>query len=526
MTRGVCTNLPSACAKAAARTLLPCDDPSARCPDCGAALLPVGDGVAAGGRTPVARLLAPALLVAVALGGAGWWLSQTPSGGEAAAAVAQADATIERQPPAAGPRATAAVVIDEAPPAGAARAPLAGLGGPLGEDLSAAFLSAEKRAGHADGAHGIGAAAMQRIAPFAEDQQAGDVLVARDALVVVVHPDSPLRQLSRVLLRDLLAGRVRDGQRIGAPPGAPVLHLQAGAVEALLARQVLGEATLAGGVIRHDGEAALLAAVAADPHAIGVVARSALGSSGAQAVALTDTLGDAWLPTAEAVAAERYPLTHRLVLRPVEAAAPAAPALQRLAAFLTGSVAQTRLAAHGWVSVMPALLDTGALAPSAAAGSASRWPRDYLALTRSARPLAGRVAFAAGSDELDSVAQADVERIAAHLKARPSGAGPATVVVLGMANDPGGFCGNRTLSDRRASRVADALGERGVTVRVARGVGRIAAQSAPTVEEGALDRRVEVWLADGPVQPPGPFKCTPGPAYARSERGDLGGDRL
>lgn len=534
MTRGVCTNLPSACAKAAARTLLPCDDPSARCPECGAALLPVGDGGAASGRTPVVRLLVPALLVAVALGGAGWWLSQAPSGGETAAAapvpaaVAQADATIERQPPAAGPRAAAAAVADA--PAGGALAPLAGLGEGLGGDLSAAFLAAETGAGHAGGAGEIGAAAVQRIAPFAEDQQAGDVLVARDALVIVVHPDSPLRQLSRPLLRDLLAGRVRDGQRVGALPGTPVIHLPAGgaagAVEVLLARQVLGEATLAGGVIRHDGEVALLAAVAADPHAIGVVARSALGSSSARAVALTDTLGDAWLPTAEAVAAERYPLAHRLVLRPAEATAASTPALQRLSAFLIGSVAQTRLAAHGWVSVMPALLDPGALAPSVAAGSASRWPRDYLALTRSARPLAGRIAFVAGSDALDGVAQADVDRLAAHLKTRPAGAGPATVVVLGMANDPGGFCGNRMLSDRRAARVAEALGERGVTVRVARGVGRIAAQSAAKPEEGALDRRVEVWLADGPVQPPGPFKCTPGPAYARSERGDPGGGRF
>ena len=536
MTRGVCTNLPSACSKAAARTLLPCDDPAARCPECGAALLAVADGAAAGPGAPMLRLLTPALLVAIALGVGGWWLSHGQTGGATVAAtpapnaVAQAAATIERQPPGAGPVAATSAGPEAAPAstavaheAGAVLAPLAGLGASLGGDLSAAF-----RAIRPGGAGEIGAAALLRIAPFAEDQQPGDVLVARDALVVVVHPDSPLRQLSRSLLRDLLAGRVREGQRVGAAPGAPVIHLPAGAsVEALLKRQVLGEAAVAGGAMRHDGVAALLTAVQADPHAIGIVPRSALGSSGARAVALTDTLGDAWLPTAEAVAAERYPLTYRLVLRsPGEAAAASASAPQTapsaLAVFLTGSVAQTRLAAHGWVSVVPALLDPGALVPSVAAGSTSRWPRDYLALTRSARPLAGRVAFAAGSDELDGIAQADVDRLAAHLKAQPAGAGPATVVVLGMANDPGGFCGNRALSDRRANRVAEALGERGVTVRVARGVGRIATQSAPTAEEGALDRRVEVWLADAPVQPPGPFKCTPGPAYARSERGDGG----
>jgi phosphate transport system substrate-binding protein len=540
MTRGVCTNLPTACSKAAARTLLPCDDPAARCPECGAALLAVADGVAVGtAGSPVLRLLTPALLVMIALGVGGWWLSHGQTGDTTVAAtsapnaVAQAAATLERQPPGAGPVAVASAAPVAAPASaaegdgagGAVLAPLASLGTSLGGDLSTAFQST--RSGAVAG--GIGAAALQRIAPFAEDQQPGDVLVARDALAVVVHPDSPLRQLSRPLLRDLLAGRVREGQRIGAAPGAPVIHLPAGSpVEALLKRQVLGEAAVASGATRHDGVAALLAAVQADPHAIGVVPRSALGSSGARAIALTDTLGDAWLPTTEAVAAERYPLTHRLVLRssgeavPASASAPL-PSPSPLAAFLTGSVAQTKLAAHGWVSVMPALLDPGALVPSVAAGATSRWPRDYLVLTRSARPLAGRVAFAAGSDELDGVAQADVDRIAAHLKAQPAGSGPATVVVLGMANDPGGFCGNRALSDRRATRVAEALGERGVTVRVARGVGRIAAQSAPTAEEGALDRRVEVWLADGPVQQPGPFKCTPGPAYARSERGDGSG---
>jgi phosphate transport system substrate-binding protein len=44
-------------------------------------------------------------------------------------------------------------------------------------------------------------------------------LVARDALVVLVHPDNPIRGLTMDQLRAVFSGTVRDWSELGAPPG-------------------------------------------------------------------------------------------------------------------------------------------------------------------------------------------------------------------------------------------------------------------------------------------------------------------
>jgi phosphate transport system substrate-binding protein len=140
------------------------------------------------------------------------------------------------------------------------------------------------------------------------------------------------------------------------------------------------------------------------------------------------------------------------------------------------------------------------------AGAAVKLPKDYVALTRGAQLMTGRIGFAAESADLDAVAHVDVDRLARQLKEQASGT-PVSVVVLGVANDPGGFCANRALSDKRAASVAEALTAQGVQVRVVRGVGRFAPAAAVGADDAARDRRVEVWVSEAPVRQPGPFKC-------------------
>jgi phosphate transport system substrate-binding protein len=535
MSRGVCTNLPTACSQAAARALLPFPDQDARCPTCGAALLPVGDGASIGTGAGAVRWAASSLVVALALGaGWNWWSSEAASDGAmpvakvvpvspAVLAVAQAASALESEPPGVGtPNVFALHGMDA-------------LGPVLGTELMEAFLAQE---GHVEvhrslpdprgavlvsarrpgglrqdirlefdgGSAAPNDASLRRISSMSgTDLKDNQILVGMDALAVVVHPDNPMDRISLAQLRDLLSGRVVDGARLGGTAGPVRVNVRSEPADSgtLVVHQLLGSVSAGADLQRHDSDAALAQAVAADVHALGVVPLSAVGS--AKVLAVVDTFGSAWKPTLEAVATERYPLTHRLV---VQMPAAPSPVALRFAQFLAGPGAQTKLRSSGLAGAAPVLIDQAAAGPLSV-GAAVKLPKDYVALTRGAQLLTGRVGFDAESAELDAVAHVDVDRLARQLKELASSK-PVSVVVLGVASDPGGFCFNRSLSDKRAASVAEALTAQGVKVRVVRGVGRFAPSPAGGTDDAARDRRVEVWVSDAPVHQPAAFRCISG----------------
>lgn len=539
MSQGVCTNLPVACSQAAARAVLPCPDQDARCPTCGAALLPIGDGAGSGKGAGAVRWAASSLAVALALGaGWNWWPQGTleataqPAGAAAAVspavlAVAQAASALESEPPGVGtPNVFTLHGMDV-------------LGPMLSGELMEAFLTQE---GHVEvhrslpdprGAMLVSArrpgglrqdirlefdggsaapndASLRRVSSTSgADLKDNQVLVGMDALAVVVHPGNPMERVSLAQLRDLLSGRVVDGTRLDGPAGPVHVHVRGESTDSwnLVWHQVLGDASAGADLRRHESDAALVAAVGADEHALGLVPLSAVGS--AKVLAVVDSIGSVWKPTPESVATERYPLTHRLVMQMPVASSPVA---LRYAQFLAGSAAQTKLRSSGLASASPVLIEQTNVGPLTA-GATIKLPKDYVALTRGAQLMTGRIGFAAESADLDAVAHVDVDRLARHLKEQASGK-PFSVLVLGVANDPGGFCSNRSLSDKRAATVADALTAQGVQVRVVRGVGRFAPAPAVGADDASRERRVEVWVSDAPVRQPAPFKCIRGTGVA------------
>ncbi|WP_294000847.1 OmpA family protein [Sphaerotilus sp.] len=535
MSRGVCTNLPAACSQAAAKAVLPCPEPDTRCPTCGAALLPLGDGPAAGPGAGAARWVASSLVVALAVGGGwSWWSSQaTPDAGlpqanrvaptspvspvsPAVLAVAQAASALESEPPGVG---TPNVFVLHGMDA---------LGPVLGTELMEAFLTQE---GHVEvhrslpdphgavlvsarrpgglrqdirlafdgGSTAAGDASLRRVsATSGTELKDNQVLVGLDALAVVVHPGNPMERISLSQLRELLSG----AGRAGGPVRVNVRN-EASDSATLIGHQVLGGSRASADLQRHETDAALVQAVMADEHALGVVPLSAVG--GAKVLAVVDAAGSVWKPTPEAVATERYPLTHRLV---VQMPAASSPVALRYAQFLAGPAAQTRLRSGGLASAAPVLIDPANAEP-VAVGAAVKWPKDYTALTRGAQLLTGRIGFAADSAELDAVAHVDVDRLARQIKEQAA-ARPVSVAVLGVAHDAGGYCANRALSDKRAASVAEALAAQGVKVRAVRGVGRVVPPSVTGLDETARERRVEVWVSDAPMHQPAPFKCVSG----------------
>jgi phosphate transport system substrate-binding protein len=482
------------------------------------------------------RLAASSLTVALALGaGWNWWLSGAvpasapqatrvvPLESPAVLAVAQAASALESEPPGVGtPNIFALHGMDA-------------LGPQLGADLMETFLTQE---GHVEihrslpdprgavlvsarrpgglrqdirlefdgGSSAPGDASLRRVSSTSgTDLKDNQVLVGMDALAVVVHPGNPMERISLAQLRDLLSGRGVDGVRLGGVAGPVRVNVRTEPSDGwtLVRHQMLGTASAGTDLQRHETDAAIVQAVAADEHALGVVPLSAAGA--AKVLAVVDSVGSVWKPTPEAVATERYPLTHRLVVQMPVAPSPVA---LRFAQFLAGPAAQVTLRSGGLASALPVLIDQAAAGP-VSVGAAVKPPKDYLALTRGAQVMTGRIGFSVESTELDAVGQVDVDRLARQLK-EETATRPVSVVVLGVANDPGGFCYNRTLSDKRAASVAEALTAQGVQVRVVRGVGRFAPAPAVGADDAARDRRVEVWVSDAPVHQPAAFKCVSG----------------
>ncbi len=543
MSQGVCTNLPRACSQAASRALLPCPDQDARCPTCGAPLLPVGDGVTSGAGGAAVRRAVVSLAMAAGVLGVGWqwWAGDDLQAVAAAPTAAALPVTAAVSSPAALAVAQAATALESDPPSvGTAHVfALRGMdvfGPVLGPDLLEVFLRQE---GHVEihrsppdphgavlvsarrpgglrqdirlafdgGAASPGDASLRRVSSTSgAELKDNQVLVGFDALAVVVHPASPIEQIRLPQLRQALTGTGLDAARLGGAAGPLRVHVRQLNADAwtVLAQPLLGDTPHGAALQQHDSDAALVQAVIADERALGVVPLSAVGD--AKVLAVVDSLGSVWKPTPGAVASERYPLSHRLVMQ-LPTAAPSPVAL-RYAQFLASPVVQARLRTAGFATASPVLVTAAEVEPLVV-GTSVKIPKDYLALVRGAQRMSGRIGFSAESAELDAVARVDVDRLARQLK-EATGARPLSVMVVGVANDPGGFCANRTLSDQRAASVADALTAQGVTVQVVRGVGRFAPMPVAGADDAARERRVEVWVSDAPVRQPAPFKCLSG----------------
>ena len=106
-------------------------------------------------------------------------------------------------------------------------------------------------------------------------------VLALDALVPVVSPLNPLREISVTQLAQVLAGRIDNWQALGGPDAPITLHLQApgSAMRQNLQDRVLApaRAELATPRVTHDSDGALAEAVADDRLGIGVVGQSATG---------------------------------------------------------------------------------------------------------------------------------------------------------------------------------------------------------------------------------------------------------
>ena len=148
--------------------------------------------------------------------------------------------------------------------------------------------------------------AAQMVVASVTEPDLGSHAVALDALVPIMAPGNPMPRISTTDLARVLAGEVENWAQVGGPDMPLVLHgLEAGADLQQVLSARLGRDVTA--LVVHATLGELAEAVAADPWAIAVTERAALGK--ARLLALTDSCGFPLLPTRLAVKAQDYPLT-------------------------------------------------------------------------------------------------------------------------------------------------------------------------------------------------------------------------
>lgn len=522
MKQGICTNLPSACSKAASheRVDIP---PTMRCPECGKPLLPApGGGAARGGGRGLVVALAAMVLAGAAAGG--WFLygrgsgSGTPAGGESAAAPARTASS-----------AAAALRIDGIAPAtvqlGAALAEgfLRADGAPsvarqvgdmplqltmIGETGTAIDLRArgavealkQLRSGSAD------LVVLDRPLSVAEREElrllgdlaspANEIVVGLDAVAVIVAPSNPLSQLGVATLREIYAGRLKNWSQVpGSTLNGPIKAFASAPATAAwetFRGAAMGDAAIADDVSRIDNPDALLRSVAGEPNAIGFVPLQHAHT--AKVLAVADGVALAFVPNRLSVATEDYALTRRLYLYVPPHARPLA---RRFAEFAASDAGQVLVEQAGFTGQVPAQHGPEAL-------RLASFPPAYLQGVQGARRLSVNLRFRPGAAELDGKAQRDVERLARLLRTVP-----AAVLLVGLSDDGG----------KGAEAAAKALAAAGV-----RGAKTRPLAVAVTVADASrrdYNRRVEVWLTEVPVapappivaeRPPAPRVAAPAPA--------------
>lgn len=312
------------------------------------------------------------------------------------------------------------------------------------------------------------------------DDSAQELVLALDGLSVVVNSANPLDHLDRDTVRRIFAGQIIDWAQLGYRRGPIAVHARddrSGTWDSFRA-MVLGELALTRKALRYESTAALAAAVAADPLAIGFVGMSEV--KGVKALAIADGAPPV-APQAFHVAVEDYPLSRRLYLYlPTQASELA----QRFVGFALSDPAQAIVERIGFVSQRVRSY------PAAARADA---PDAYRQMVVGAQRLSLNFRFGSGSSYLDSKAMRDLDRLAQFM-ARTQG---QELRLIGFADASEVVPYSAwSLSNDRADFIAEQLAARRIAVARVRGMGGAVPVATNDNDLGRnRNRRVEVWLA-------------------------------
>ena len=332
-------------------------------------------------------------------------------------------------------------------------------------------------------------------------------ILALDGLILIVHPDNPVRALTLDEAAALFAGRIDNWAQLGGPDAPISLYVPAegsGTLDVFRAKVMRPRGlTIAESAERVDDNADLSDLVSIDPGGLGVTAFAF--ARAAKTLAIRQQCGLISRPTTFAIKSEEYPLARRLYAYTAGGAMPA-PA-QALLDFALSDAAQSIIADAGFVDrgIESEGLDVqgGRLVHSLTSPEefSLELMREMLTELKAARRLSVTFRFNPGSTELETRSQSEAEHLA-WLLAGGAFAG-REILLVGFADSVGAFDVNRGLAERRAQAVLGALtaavpeGALADVPVLVRSYGELTPVGCNETNEGReLNRRVEVWVRD------------------------------
>lgn len=344
------------------------------------------------------------------------------------------------------------------------------------------------------------AGAGNMIAPTQEH------IVAVDSLVVITHPDNPIKKISMEQLGDIYAGKITNWKELGGEDAKiNVIHRQEGSgTRSVFVNAVYGKdapSDAADATIATDNPK-MASAVNEDPHAIGFV--SYAFQRGAKALSLVNECGITMTPDAFSARTEEYALQRRLYL--YNRADNLSDSSRDFLDFVVSEDADGVIAKSGFIGLgidkrdMP--LDgerARALLNNDVDAFEGGVMREMLSMMVDYDRLSTTFRFRTGSSNLDERGQLDMKRLSRYLETVPEG---SKVMFVGFTDSVGAFQSNRGLSERRAQQVMQELqsaaggGIANVELAAA-GFGEVAPSACNVSEDGRrINRRVEVWISN------------------------------
>jgi len=330
-------------------------------------------------------------------------------------------------------------------------------------------------------------------------------IIALDSLVVVVHPENPIRSLTIEHIKGIFSGEITNWSALGGPD-APISvidregwsHKRETFADAIFGPEVELQG-LRNAVVAKDGtEVADL--VQGDVHAIGYLSHAQ--KRGAVPLTLISDCGLPMIPDAFSARTEEYGLLQRLYF--YNRADGLDQNAKALLDYTLSERADALIQKAGYFDLGVESRSQSAESPRAeilgntnAGTYETSFIKEMLGDMSSQDRLSTTFRFRTGSSKLDERGRLDMARLASYLEAMPTG---TQIKFAGFTDDVGAFDANRALS---LSRAEAALAEfeafagtrlDGVEM-TAVGYGEIAPSQCNTTEQGrAINRRVEVWV--------------------------------
>ena len=331
-------------------------------------------------------------------------------------------------------------------------------------------------------------------------------VLALDAIVPLVSPGNPVRGISPTDLARVFTGEIRNWKDLGGPDAPISVHapLASTGLGQTIADRIMAPAgrEMSTGVTRHQKSPDVVAAVLADPFALGIASLAEAGT--AQVPTLTGSCGRSLDATRRSVKTEDYPFTAPMFLYLPARRQPIV--VQEFLAFARSPAAQIVIRRAGFVDQAPeeiVLDEQGNRLANAVVSAGEEIGLEELQRMVSTldglRRLTISFRFGSGSAELDAQSRSNVEYLASRLEQGDFAARRLLFVGFSDADGPAQI--NPMIALDRGEAVRRAVQEAAVTLdtdRVQLDVDAFG-EAMPIACDDTIwgqnaNRRVEVWV--------------------------------